>query len=212
MMYKLIIVAIIIGLIMVGTLADKRGRSVVGWLCLSLLLTPFVCAVILLSTDKIDVQKEDLTVNQNGRYWIFVLLLFALFLTPLFIPSWFEWYNSAAHADYLLPSNSYESVYIRSFSCHSDKYEAIVENSSYHDIANLTFRVTYYEGGTQIDYHDYLYESTIEKGMTKTCLFERGEEYPHKYDKVEIHIIRLIPIEEKQEEERCDETNSNISI
>lgn len=210
-MYGLIISAFLISLIMVGKLADKRGRSVVGWLCLSLLLTPFICAFVLLSTEKTDSRKKDLTTNQEGSYWVFTILCCAAFLVPFFFPSSFKWYDSASHADYELPRSSFESIYVRSFSCYSDKYEIIVENDSYKDITNVTFRVTYYKDNKQIDYHDYVYGSVIEKNMTKTCLFERGGEFPYKYDKVEIEIIAAVRIEDESEES-SENSENTISL
>ncbi len=209
-MYKVLLLAFCLGLVFVGTLAEKRGRNVIGWICLSFLITPYLSLVILLLTDKLDSKKKDLTVNQEGRYWFAAILGCALFLTPLFLPSIYKWHNDSYRADYvMIEGSSYNDVTIHSFTYRFGKFEARVHNDTEYNVEDLVFRVTYYNSrGEQIDYCDYPYHFVIEKDMSKTCQFERGDEYPRAYDKAEIKVLQYTKIGEEKDEEAEIEGNS----
>lgn len=181
-------IAFFASLVLVGVLANKAKRSVVGWILLSFLITPFLCAIILYFISS----SEDCKGWRGLPYIVATFALTAVFYGAIFfdfLP--FESSNlNSVHVFEVASNASSGKVCILSFKENPYDYVAQVQNNTNKSIQNIEFRIIYYDKeGNQMHYTDTQCYESIDAKMTKMIHIHREIGTPRNYDKAEISII-----------------------
>lgn len=178
------VIAYIIGFVLVGILANKANRNVVGWILLSFIISPILAALILYLINPSEEFKK-----KTGLIYLFVLIA----ITGLFVGSMFLSSSSLkSHSNQLEIAKSSQSgsVCITSFEeGRRSDFKVQVQNNTDEEIKRIDFRVVYYDkDGNQIDYRDVSYPFSIDAHMTKTLEVHKDMDAPCEYGKATIKI------------------------
>lgn len=173
----------IIGFVLVGILASKANRSVVGWILLSFLVSPLLASVVLYFTNP----DEEFKKKKGLGYLALLILIIGLFVGAVVMNT-----SSDSQSNQLEIADSSQtgSVRITSFEDGSrSDFKVQVQNNTDEEIKRIDFRVVYYDkDGNQIDYHDVSCPFSIDAHMTKTLELHKNMDAPREYGKATIKI------------------------
>lgn len=176
-------ISFIIGFVLVGILASKANRSVVGWILLSFLVSPLLASIVLYFTNP----DEEFKKKKGLGYLALLILIIGLFVGAVVMNT-----SSDSQSTQLEIADSSQtgSVRITSFEDGSrSDFKVQVQNNTDEEIKRIDFRVVYYDkDGIQIDYHDVSCPFSIDAHMTKTLELHKNMDAPRKYGKATIQL------------------------
>lgn len=183
--YSFSILAFIIAFILVGVLANKAGRSVIGWLLLSFLITPFIAALVLYF-----INPSPEVRGKNGIWYLVAIIFSFVLFSSMFWHLPASSLGSSRSPKYTVAASSQTGrVSITSFDYRSYEYEVQVHNGTGAAIKQMTFRIVYYDkAGNQIDYCDKTSMETIDAGMTKRVCLIGDLSTPKNFARAEVQL------------------------
>ena len=173
----------IIGFVLVGILASKANRSVVGWILLSFLVSPLLASLVLYFTNP----DEEFKKKKGLGYLALLIFIIGLFVGAVVMNTSSDSQSSQLE---IAESSQTGAVCITSFENNSSlDYKVQVQNNTDQEIKRVDFRIVYYDNdGHQIDYHDSSNPYSIDAHMTRTLIVHKDSDAPRKYGKATIQL------------------------